>query len=502
MKRLFASILCIVMLLALLPVSAKADMYEELRQQMKEAFYKDEALDVSQYGMQKEELQTIYDDLYHSGQLPWYAAEDCKFVYAPNQTVGKFRPKVLNPNVYDRETYEIKMAELIRDTCFAGMTDWQIALSVHEYITSHVSYDETYKLNTGYDALVNRTTACYGYAQLFMDVMNRQGIPCKILTCENTGDGYGHAWNAVQLDGQWYHVDATWDDPIPDIYGYSNHLFFLRTDEQFDDPAWFRGFYWEKTEECSGRAYSREMFWENVYHVITFLDKDTVLMRKEDGWDNLIYTRDVNTGKTDVLVRFSRKPVNLGKGSNLYPTAGVCYWNGRIYYNTETRVYSVLPDGTDRREEVSYNARKNKKYIYSCFVTDGVIYLELANHKLDTFTNLQIPIEGYVPHEHTFREEQVAASCAADGWSGKICDCGLQVVTQTIPKTEHRMTSEVTQQATQEQTGTTRHYCQDCGYEELETIPKLPPEETQPTTPAAPEEQPFSIWEFLFGWLW
>lgn len=179
MKRIFAMVLCCVLLVTGLIVPAKADRYDQLREDMKQSFYSDEMLDVSQYQMTKEELQTIYDELYHSGELPWYADEDCSYVFGQNQYVAKFRPKVLNPKTYDRDLYEIKIAELMARTCLEGMDDWQIILSVHDYITSHVSYDESTKKNTGYDALVHGTAACYGYAQLFMDVMNRRGSPVR-----------------------------------------------------------------------------------------------------------------------------------------------------------------------------------------------------------------------------------------------------------------------------------------------------------------------------------
>ena len=40
-----------------------------------------------------------------------------------------------------------------------------------------------------------------------------------------------HAWNLVQIDGAWYHVDATWDDPTPDRAGYIRYNYFLKGDD-------------------------------------------------------------------------------------------------------------------------------------------------------------------------------------------------------------------------------------------------------------------------------
>lgn len=474
MKRIALLLLCFGLLLTGLAVPVGADNYDSLRQEMKESFLNDKMLDVSEYKMTKEQLQLIYDELYHSGELPWYADEDCSYVYGEDLYVSKFRPKVLNPKVYDRDTYEIKIAELIRDTCLEGMEDWQIVLSVHEYITSHVCYDESLKKNTGYDALVNGTAACYGYAQLFMDVMKRQGIPCKIAVCRDTGNGAGHAWNVVQLDGSWYHVDATWDDPVPDIYGYSSHIYFLRTDKQFKDPAWRRGFDWETDVTCTDTAFAEDWFWEEKYHAIAFLDGDTALLREETDWEHTIYSLDIPTGEKTALVSFRRKPLNLGKGSYVYPTVGISLWQGRVYYNTETKVYSMRPDGTDRREEYTYNAKKNKKYICSLFVEDGVIHLELANHRVDTFENLDIPMENYVPHTHSFAEKIRFFACAGEGSTWKVCDCGLTHSEKVIQKTNHIMLSQVLALPTKTQTGTVRQYCAVCDHEEQITVPPLP----------------------------
>ena len=39
-----------------------------------------------------------------------------------------------------------------------------------------------------------------------------------------------HTWNAIEIDGVWYHLDLTWDDPVtvgvPDL-NLLEHSFFL-----------------------------------------------------------------------------------------------------------------------------------------------------------------------------------------------------------------------------------------------------------------------------------
>lgn len=124
------------------------------------------------------------------------------------------------------------------------MTAGQKELAIHDWMIDHTAYDETHELpnrNSPYGLLVEGTAVCMGYAntfQLFMDLLD---IPCTTVT------GVGHAWNLVQLDGEWYAVDVTWNDPlgsyvdVPAANEKEHHRYFnvtsdfLReTDHQWD----------------------------------------------------------------------------------------------------------------------------------------------------------------------------------------------------------------------------------------------------------------------------
>ena len=59
---------------------------------------------------------------------------------------------------------------------------------------------------------------CDGYARAFKLLCDELGYPC--LCVAGTANGISHAWNIVQVGGQWYAVDVTYDDPI--IYGVTD----------------------------------------------------------------------------------------------------------------------------------------------------------------------------------------------------------------------------------------------------------------------------------------
>ena len=79
--------------------------------------------------------------------------------------------------------------------------------SVYNYLCDNVVYDSAYENGSIYDALVGEKTVCSGYAAAFQVMMEKLGIPCKIMA--GNVNGTAHAWNAVNVSGKWYYVDAT-----------------------------------------------------------------------------------------------------------------------------------------------------------------------------------------------------------------------------------------------------------------------------------------------------
>lgn len=90
---------------------------------------------------------------------------------------------------------------------------------VHDYLVETIEYDSEAGNNIYniYGALINRKAVCEGYARACKYILDEMDIPC-IIACgvakNNMGNTESHAWNYIQLDGKWYALDVTWDDPI------------------------------------------------------------------------------------------------------------------------------------------------------------------------------------------------------------------------------------------------------------------------------------------------
>ena len=94
---------------------------------------------------------------------------------------------------------------------------------VHKWMVNNIQYDTTYSKYHAYNALIEGSAVCQGYAEAFSLFMDELGVPCKMITgtADNGSGTQSHAWNAVQLNGGWYYIDVTWDDPL--MSGHSNY---------------------------------------------------------------------------------------------------------------------------------------------------------------------------------------------------------------------------------------------------------------------------------------
>ncbi|WEK54716.1 MAG: transglutaminase domain-containing protein [Candidatus Cohnella colombiensis] len=158
-----------------------------------------------------------------------------------------------------------------------NMNDHQKAKAINDWIVTTLSYDTSLTAYSAYDGITNGTTVCQGYALLTYEMMNQAGIPVKII--EGTSRGISHAWNLVKLSGNWYHLDTTWNDPIPDVAGRVSYDYYNLTDTEIrKDHSWKKSSSlplaitsYEKTLlALSAKEKNRATFYTSFYNQIGF----------------------------------------------------------------------------------------------------------------------------------------------------------------------------------------------------------------------------------------
>ena len=105
-------------------------------------------------------------------------------------------------------------------------TDFEKAVWFNDWLVENCRYDSSYSYCAPEGALARGSGTCEAYHRAYVMLLNSVGIATDRIS------GDGHVWTGVQLDGNWYHIDTTWDDA-----GYEDnsvdlqHLYFGLNDE-------------------------------------------------------------------------------------------------------------------------------------------------------------------------------------------------------------------------------------------------------------------------------
>ena len=106
-------------------------------------------------------------------------------------------------------------------------TDYEKALKAYNYITENITYDKACQTGSIYSALIENCTVCLGFAHSFLAICRNMGL--EVYVCSITNEPYaGHAFNIINLDGQYYIADCTGDNTASEgSYRYC----FIGTDD-------------------------------------------------------------------------------------------------------------------------------------------------------------------------------------------------------------------------------------------------------------------------------
>ncbi|MCL6549314.1 MAG: hypothetical protein K6T30_10460, partial [Alicyclobacillus sp.] len=164
-----------------------------------------------------------------------------------------------------------RVGQILAQILKPGMLDVQKELAIHDYIVLHAAYDTTLRHLTPYDLLTTGTAVCQGYQMLTYLMLTRAGIPCEMVN--GTARDGNHGWVIVNIAGNWYHLDTTWDDPVPNQPGRVQYGYFNLTDAQMArDHTWnpqglpkattdFAEAVWKESQGNSATARVWEQVW-------------------------------------------------------------------------------------------------------------------------------------------------------------------------------------------------------------------------------------------------
>ena len=214
----------------------------------------------------------------------------------------------------------------------AGMptgSDYEKELYLHDVLVNKVTYTSS-KLEeqNGYTTLVDGKGVCAGYAFALQYLLMRAGIQSYYVV------GYArenHAWNLVKIDGEWYYVDATWDDPLyngsDDPYSPYYSYFNITTNKLKEDHTPSGTPYNVPLENCTATV--ANYYTVNSHLIVSTEDaslpgKVANLLRRNNGIIRL-YVTDDDTGNT-VWQWYQDNNSNIASAMEAYGQYQYGYW--------------------------------------------------------------------------------------------------------------------------------------------------------------------------------
>lgn len=168
------------------------------------------------------------------------ASYELKIIDVLNYKIIEIYPKYMNKDNISSMKEEMQVSiQNITKLFEESMSDYEKELIVHDYLTKNVVYYDWTNIenipddmHTAYGALVKKQAVCDGISKAFQIVMQEEEIEC--ITAVGELDNVPHAWNMIELYGDYYHIDLTSDQFKigKEETSKLSHLFFNLTDSE------------------------------------------------------------------------------------------------------------------------------------------------------------------------------------------------------------------------------------------------------------------------------
>lgn len=188
----------------------------------------------------QEQLDTMLEEIIKTDDYLYFSVKSWRYGYegSPGNLPVVFNLDYRTTRAQE-DFVESEVIRILGNIVTPNMNKHQKVKAIHDYIVANTAYDTTYTRYTAYNILAEGKAVCQGYAMLAYLMLKEADITVMIISGEAGGEAHG--WNLVQLDGNWYHLDCTWNDPIPDVPGRVLYDFYLITDNEIAKThAWDR----------------------------------------------------------------------------------------------------------------------------------------------------------------------------------------------------------------------------------------------------------------------
>ena len=271
-----------------------------------------------------------------------------------------------------------RKAQWYLDKVDDSMTDFQKALILHDELALNGSYLISGEI---YDFMVHDHGKCYGYSECYAYLLAQVGVDSEIVE----SDAMFHQWNKVKIDGTYYHVDVTWDDPEPDRPGLVRHTFFLLSDSAAENMTGHRHYDYESDFPSLDTRYDNRRYHTFNAQMCYVGDR---LYAIDGTVERALGTYDLMSDSFTPVYDFSGEYWNAGDGyvwSGMYMSLETR--DGYLYMNTADKV--MLYD-TESGLMTQFSSHYYSKEFYGLRVTGYRVFGILADDPAHTGTQVYV----------------------------------------------------------------------------------------------------------------
>lgn len=317
----------------------------------------EESIDVSKYNIDYDAAQMNVLVSYLKYEYPELINLSSKYGYgvrySGEEKTVYFKPVYLFSADEKDKYFTPFNAELDKIVALAQQqpNDFSKALYVHDYIVSACEYaTEAYDdpdsaspfIFNAYGCLVDNRCVCQGYSVAYKAVMKRLSIPVDYALSEEMN----HVWNTVTLDGNTYHADLTYDDPVPDMQGYVGHSNFLCTDDEITAQEHYS---WTTSSTISDTSYPNR-FWGDIKSRICINGDEVIYAAYNSTRKSYLERRNLMTNEVSVISS-GLNGVRWKSGDGAYYYVGsfsrLELVGDVLYYSLPDGVNAIALDGSD-----------------------------------------------------------------------------------------------------------------------------------------------------------
>lgn len=241
-----------------------------------------------------------------------------------------------------------------------NMTDFEKALILHDELILNSSY---LLEGTTYSLMVDGTGKCEDYSRAYAFLLAQAGVKCEMIMSPKTSPddelGMEHQWLKVCIDGTYYHVDPTWDDPTivnasdyetsgetrPNGYtGLVQHTFFLLSDDLIGSTALGTPHTGYTSYFASPSTYDNALF-HSVNSRFCYLNGSFYAVKYNNtNYDTQIVRYNPANDTAETLKSFPYRWTASSGGAWIGCFSNISSLDRKLYFNGPDAVYSYNPE--------------------------------------------------------------------------------------------------------------------------------------------------------------